>query len=664
MNPVTAMIGRTLAHYRIEAKLGQGGMGVVYRAWDTSLERPVAIKLLGEHLQADPVARKRLIEEARAASALNHPGICTIHEVAEAEGLTYIVMEYVEGRPLRGVIPDDGLPVETLIRYGVQVAGALADAHEHGVVHRDLKGSNIMITPEGRAKVMDFGLAKRLRETDAAEATRSQGKLTEAGTISGTLAYMAPEVLRGSTADAHSDIWALGVVLYEAATGRLPFRGQTPFEISSAILRETPATPAQAPPGIMAVIAHCLAKEPGERYQRAGEVRAALEAIQQAPAAPSAAAAQPPQVSRRTWVWVVSAAAVALAAAGLARYVQQRRPQLPAPGARLSTGERASSNQEANEYFERSVLFMVGRADLPRAREMLEKALALDPRFAAARALYGFSHWRLVDWGYSNDTSWLYKAEDELRRALQDDPQVEAHGILAAVYLSQGRTELVPAEVEMALKARPDDRYALHWLAHYHRLHGNYEAAVRLWKQIVEREPLFWPSRMNIGDTLRLMGDTAGAIREQEKILEQSPENVFAQHYLSIAHMGAGDLANARRTLERVRPEDRQRFLIRMPLALLLALEGRREEASKEMDEELLKWGAADILMTLYVAEFYAVMRDAPKALEWLDRSVRSGDGRASWFRRDPLLANIRDHPRFQQILESVEYRRQQRARK
>jgi tetratricopeptide (TPR) repeat protein len=201
-------------------------------------------------------------------------------------------------------------------------------------------------------------------------------------------------------------------------------------------------------------------------------------------------------------------------------------------------------------------------------------------------------------------------------------------------------------------------------LAHYHRLQGDYEEALGLWRKIVDREPMFWPSRMNIGDTLRMMGDSAGAIREQEKILEQSPENVFAQHYLTMAHLTAGHFGTARQTLERVRPEDRARFLIRMPWALTLALEGKREEAVKEMDEELLKWGAADMLMTLNVAEFYAVLGDTPKALEWLERCVRSGDERAEWFHRDPLLASIRDQPRFRQVLESVEYRRRQRSRK
>jgi serine/threonine protein kinase/Flp pilus assembly protein TadD len=655
------MIGRILGHYRIDALLGAGGMGVVYRAHDLQLQRTVAVKVLSQTLQKDPEAKLRLLEEARAASALNHPGICTIHEAGESDAQAYIVMEYVEGRPLSALIPADGLPVETVLHYGGQIADALAHAHEHGVVHRDLKASNVIITPEGRTKVLDFGLAKRLREVEAAEVTRSVGTLNEAGTIVGTLAYMAPEVLRGSPADARSDIWALGVVLHEAAAGSRPFHGQTSYDLTSAILRESPADPSRVPAPLHGVIHRCLAKEPGERYQRVGEVRAALEAI--LPTVTAFAPLPRDRMSRRRWIWGASAASVALAV-GVLRSVQKRQTERPPTGPRLSTGERPSRNQEANEYFENAWQVMLARSDLPRGREMLEKALALDPGFAAARALYGFTHWRMIDWGYSNDTSWLYKAEEDLRRALRDDPQVQAHGLLAAVYFTQGRKELLMGEVEKALQTTPHDRYALHWLAHYHRLHGNYDEALRIWRQVLEREPLFWPSRMNIGDTLRMLGNTAGAIREQEKVLEQSPENIWAHHLLAVAQMQGSDLAGARRTLESLRPQDRQNFLVRMAWALLLALEGRQDDARREMDEELLKFATADMLMTLYVAEFYAVLGDATKAVDWLERSVRSGDERAEWFRRDPLLTTIRDHPRFVQALESVEYRRRERSRK
>lgn len=276
------MVGQTLGHYRIEAKLGEGGMGVVYKAEDLKLKRRVALKVLSDKLSQEPQALARLEREAQAASALNHPHICTIHEVGEADGRACIVMEYVEGLTLRAMVAIGGVSVEAAVRYGAQIAGALAHAHERGIVHRDLKSANVVITPEGQSKVLDFGLAKRLEPSELGEATRSQARLSEEGAIAGTLAYMAPEVLRGERADARSDLWALGVVLHEMAAGQLPFHGSSGFALTSAILRDAPQPlPPHVPAGLRAVISRLLAKEPGLRYHSAGEAHAALEALGQ-----------------------------------------------------------------------------------------------------------------------------------------------------------------------------------------------------------------------------------------------------------------------------------------------------------------------------------------------------------------------------------------------
>jgi serine/threonine protein kinase len=255
-------------------------MGEVFLARDTKLGREVALKLLPAEMSADETARARLLNEARTASSLNHPHICTIFEVGEAEGRAYIALEHVEGKPLAAMVPEGGLPADAVLRYGTQIADALAHAHDRGVIHRDLKTSNVMITPDGRAKVLDFGLAKKLRDEDLTEVTRSGKGLTQAGAVVGTLHSMAPELLSGNPADERSDIWALGILLYETAAGALPFQGKTGFEMTSAILREPPRIlPERVPAGLRAVIQRCLAKEPGHRYQRASEVRAALEAI-------------------------------------------------------------------------------------------------------------------------------------------------------------------------------------------------------------------------------------------------------------------------------------------------------------------------------------------------------------------------------------------------
>src|SRR5437879_10840977 len=256
-------------------------MGFVYRAYDEVLHRDVAVKVVNKDAHLDSSASQSLLHEARASSSLAHPNICTIHEVGEADGELYIVMELVKGKSLRELSGDAGLPPESVLRYGVQIASALVRAHDRGIVHRDLKSSNVVVTSEGLVKVLDFGLAKRVERKIFEGSTRSFETSQDASMVSGTLLYMAPEVLRGEGGEYRRDLWALGVVLYEAASGRLPFEGRTSFEISSAIMRELPI-PLGPPvsPGLWAIIQRCLAKEPAQRYQRAGEIQAALEAVQ------------------------------------------------------------------------------------------------------------------------------------------------------------------------------------------------------------------------------------------------------------------------------------------------------------------------------------------------------------------------------------------------
>jgi tetratricopeptide (TPR) repeat protein/predicted Ser/Thr protein kinase len=273
------MIGQLLGHYRIDAQLGVGAMGVVYRAYDTRLHRTVAIKRLRN---ASPGAsRSQLLEEARAAATLNHPSICTIHEVGEIDGHAFIVMEYVDGKTLSDLIPKHGLPLETVLEYGSEIADAVAFAHARGIVHRDLKGSNIVITPEGRPKVLDFGLALHLPSKSIQEISESIA--AEAPTnldIAGTPQYMSPEALRGESSNPRCDVWSLGIVLYEMATGHRPYDEETPYQLAARVLSDAPVEmPQSLAPHLAAVIKRCLAKQPERRYRQAGEVRAALEAV-------------------------------------------------------------------------------------------------------------------------------------------------------------------------------------------------------------------------------------------------------------------------------------------------------------------------------------------------------------------------------------------------
>jgi serine/threonine-protein kinase len=286
--------GAVVNQYRVGARLGAGGMGEVFRARDERLQRDVALKVLRVPEERESSARRRLLAEARAAAALAHPSICVVYEVGEARDEMYIAMELVPGQPLAEAARGDSLTPARIAQLGAQIADALDHAHANGVVHRDLKPGNVVLTPEGRAKILDFGLAVR-DSADWAEATKSSASLADSRTIAGTLPYMAPEVLRGQPADARSDIWSLGVLLFELACRQTPFRGASGFELSSSILRDPlPSLPEAIPPGLAAVIRRCLEKDPAQRYPRAGEVRAALEAISAQPAPVASAAAPSP----------------------------------------------------------------------------------------------------------------------------------------------------------------------------------------------------------------------------------------------------------------------------------------------------------------------------------------------------------------------------------
>lgn len=273
------MIGQTLGHYKILEPLGKGGMGEVFLAEDTRLQRKVALKILSRDLARDPDRRQRFELEARAAASLNHPNIVTIHSVEEDNGQPFLTLEVVDGKTLNHLIPADGLALDKLLQIAIPLADAVGAAHQRGITHRDLKPANVMVTGDGRVKVLDFGLAKLREELSQAQQASmpTQQALTGEGAILGTVAYMAPEQAEGKAVDPRSDVFALGVLLYEMSTGQRPFKGDNNVSVLSAILKDTPASISDVkrdmPRELARVVQRCLAKDPEDRYQTAKDLR-------------------------------------------------------------------------------------------------------------------------------------------------------------------------------------------------------------------------------------------------------------------------------------------------------------------------------------------------------------------------------------------------------
>jgi tetratricopeptide (TPR) repeat protein len=639
--------GRVIGPYRLVEKIGEGGMGVVWMARDTSLDRDVALKFLPEALARDPERLARFEREAKAVAALAHPGILAIHGFGEDDGTVYAVTELLEGRTLRDALREGPMPVDRVAAIALAVAEGLAAAHDRGIVHRDLKPENLFLTRDGRTKILDFGLAAYAGTAVSGDATHTPTRtsLTTPGVVMGTTDYLSPEQVRGGAVDARSDLFALGTVIWEMLSGARPFHRETGAETMAAILREPPpGLPRGVPRSLARVARRCLEKAPERRFASAREIVAAL--------------AEPP--ARLRPFPLAAALAAFVAVAGIA-WVATRPRSLPVPRAGnpaslTSIGEARSKSVEANEDFEKALLFLRSQLDLPRAQQMLARALEFDPEFASARAMLGVTRLIAIHEGFSNDGTQIYECEGAAREIVASRPELASgHAALGAALLYLNRKGPARAELMRALTLDPASQAGLVWLTIDARHSGREAEAESRSRAMLDAVPLFWVARLLLAESAFEDGRVADARREIGKVFEQDSGNLAAIRAMARLELHEGELAAARRRLESIGASKHPNHRIRLLWALLLAREGRGAEAVRSLDPEALKWAELAMFAPWQVAEIQALAGNVDEALDWLDRGVRNGDERAAWLRRNAFLAGVRGERRFERILEAIE---------
>ena len=636
------MIGRTLSHFKITAKLGEGGMGEVYLAEDTSLKRKVALKVLPSDLASSQERLERFQREAETLAALDHPNIVTIHTVEEAEGVRFLTMQLVEGKPLSELISKGGMPLERIFEIATPLADAMAAAHEKGVVHRDLKPSNIMVTDEGRVKILDFGLAKLRGETATPEASQLPTEaLTGEGRILGTMPYMSPEQLEGKEVDRRSDIFSLGVVLYEMATGERPFQGDSSISLITSIMRDKPpevdSLRRDLPHHLGRVIRRCLQKKPENRYQAARDVLNELRDLKEEVQG-SAVDEVPPRQStsgapaRRSLVAVFIV--VGLVVLGLGAYRLYRGSQIssgsvdPALSAAaawrqsLKTADARLQFQQGLHYRQRGY----SQANLQLAEQSFRRAVALEPDNPFIKGeLAALLAEIQQDYPVKERQAELEKLADE---ALLTNPSLAGPWLARAYsFFADNRMEEALDASRRAQKADTND-YRGHLIAGRSLAKmGLVDDALEEIRAGLHKEGATIPSQFTMANLLSRAGRTDEAIVEYRKILRINPGHTstltnLAQEYLRVGRY-SDSIPLSKRTLE-LQPDDEMAatnlgtayyFLDRMPEAVEAYL------LSDRLDPE-------DPINAYNLGDAYTKLGEEGVAREWYLKAADRSDNK------------------------------------
>jgi len=712
------MIGKTISHYRVTAKLGEGGMGAVYAAEDTQLQRPVALKFLSAQMATDPEARKRLVKEARAASRLNHPNIATIYEVDESEGASFIAMEQVEGESLKQRLLRGALSPKEMLEVARQIAEGLNEAHQAGVLHRDIKPGNVMLDPRGRVKILDFGLAA-LTEGDRKEGETVENFITRTATVwttGGTVPYMSPEQLQGEATDARSDIFSFGVMLYECLAGRLPFPGETSVDILHAILR-SPPTPLRnyvpdIAPGWEQVIERCLVKSPEQRFQTMAEVVAAVKgvAVPAAPAQRSLAVLYFENLSRAeddeyfrdgiTEDIIIELSKIQ----GLQVFP---RSAVLAYRDKPTTGPQVGQQLNASHVLGGSVRRAGNRlritAQLIETRtghsawaerfdREMEDVFAIQDEIAQSIA----AALKLV---------LTEKEKQAIKKAPTQDVQAYDYYLRGRQFFHQHRKKGYEYARQMFARAIViDPGYARAYAGvadccsflymYWDASEANLKEADAASQKALALDPESAEAHASRGLAVSLRKEYDEAAKEFETAIRLNPKLFEAYHFYARARLSEGKLEEAARLLEeasRANPEDYQSPVM---LGMVLSGLGRRTEAEvayrrgveiaeKHLElhpddgralylsanalcqlgerERSLDWARRALISdpddagVLYnIACVYSLQGQLEEAVNCLEKSITSGMGQKEWIEHDSDLDNLRSHPRFQALLERL----------
>jgi len=668
------MIGQTISHYLIIGKLGSGGMGEVYLAEDQRLSRKVAIKFLPADVATDERARQRLLREAKTAATLDHPNICAIYEVGQDDSHSFIVLQYIEGETLAARLKRQRPDLREALAIAGQVADALSEAHARGIIHRDIKPENIMLTTRGQVKVLDFGLAKTLRDPGVLESDAQTGSmLSIPGMVMGTVPYMSPEQVRGEDLDGRSDIFSFGTLLYEMLSGQRPFEAKSTAEVISAILTVEPPPISRSSLGPIGsgedrLIRKCLEKDAGLRYQTMADLISDLEQIrreyesgQVRPTTRPASEATPLKAeagtggtarrwSRRRKIELVMTAAV-LAVAAVVYTLSFWSRHVAVSGAKSAnaaaydaymrgkvnvSSENPDDNETAIKLFEQAVAadptFAAAYAELARAYSIkarffapvpgkkklneeaevdVEKALALDPNLAEGYFSKGLILWTPYK-RFPHE-----QAVQSYKRALELNPNLdEAHHQLGFVYLHIGLLDKGRQEIEKALAINPGNSLARYRLGVIDMCRGKYEEAFQIFNSTpLEKSP----------SLLAFYTSTAlfrlGRNQEASTVIEQ-----FLKSY----------------------PND-EGGLVTSVKAMMLAKAGKEREAEDAIQRAIeIGRGYAHFHHTSYsIASAYALMNRPDPALKWLQVTADEGFPCYPLFEGDANLDNLRKDPRF-----------------